>query len=146
MPYLEKLKQIKESKGMKSSQIAEISGVPLATVSRIFSGQTQSAQFDTVARIAIAMGASLDEIAGLKSADAPTPIVEQAMSNYAELLKEKDIRIEEYRKEAERAWSGAERAWRMVRHLIIAVVGLALAFLAVLLFDIANGHFGYFRY
>lgn len=139
MPYLEKLRAIKDQRGMKSSQIAEISGVPLATVSRIFSGQTQSAQFDTVARIAIAMGASLDEIAGLKSADAPTPIVEQAMSNYAELLKEKDIRIEEYRK-------GAERAWRMVRHLIIAVVGLALAFLLVLFFDIANGHFGYFRY
>ena len=139
MPYLEKLKEIRDRCGLSNSQIAIAADVSEPTVSRIFNGQTKLSQFETLARMAIVMGASLDEIAGLKSADAPAPIVEQAMSNYAELLKEKDICIEEYRK-------GAERAWRMVRHLIIAVVGLALAFLLVLFFDIANGHFGYFRY
>lgn len=139
MPYLEKLKEIRDRCGLSNSQIAIAAGVSEPTVSRFFNGQTKLSQVETLARMAIVMGASLDEIAGLKSADAPTPIVEQAMSNYAELLKEKDIRIEEYRK-------GAERAWRMVRHLVIAVVGLAIAFLLVLFFDIANGHFGYFRY
>lgn len=139
MPYLEKLLEMKEKCGLKNSQIAQIADVSKSSLTRIFSGETQLQQFDTIVRAVIAMGGSLDEMVGIKAKGEPTPIVEQAMSNYAELLKEKDIRIEEYRK-------GAERAWRMVRHLIIAVVGLALAFLAVLLFDIANGHFGYFRY
>lgn len=139
MPYLEKLKELKESSGLRGSQIAQIANISETTLSRLFSGETKLQQFDTIVRAVIAMGGSLDEMVGIKAKGEPTPIVEQAMSNYAELLKEKDIRIEEYRK-------GAERAWKMVRHLIIAVVGLALAFLAVLLFDIANGHFGYFRY
>ena len=39
-----------------------MSGVPEATIRRIFSGDTPDPRFDTIARLTTAMGGSLDEI------------------------------------------------------------------------------------
>lgn len=139
MPYLEKLKELKEASGLRSSQIAQLANISETTLSRIFSGQTQLQQFDTIVRAVIAMGGSLDEMVGIKAKGEPTPIVEQTMTNYAELLKEKDDRIEAFKAEIAHYRKQNNR-------LVMAIVALAAFFAAVLLFDIFSGHFGYFRY
>ena len=139
MPYLEKLLEMKEKCGLKNSQIAQIADVSKSSLTRIFSGETQLQQFDTIVRAVIAMGGSLDEMVGIKAKGEPTPIVEQAMTNYAELLKEKDDRIEAFK--AENAHYRKQN-----NRLVMAIVALAAFFAAVLLFDIFSGHFGYFRY
>ena len=96
MPYLEKLKAIKDEKDMSNVEIARLSGIPLATITRIFNGNTPNPTFETCARMATALGTSLDEIAGLKQPDAQPVLspIENTLNSYAELLKEKMIESE----------------------------------------------------
>lgn len=85
MPYVEKLKALKEEKKITNAEIEKLSGVPLSTVNRIFNGQTPNPTFETISHIAIALGTSLDAIAGLKQPDAP-PIaspIEKTLDSYS---------------------------------------------------------------
>ena len=141
MPYLEKLNAYKEERNLTNVEIARLSNIPLATITRIFNGSTPNPTFETVSQIAIAVGASLDEIAGLKEPDEP-PVpsrIENTLISYSELLKEKDDRINEL-KEA----IGKERKEKhMAECMFVFFVAFVLVVLAV---DILNGHFGYFQY
>ena len=141
MPYLEKLKLLKEEKDLTNVEIARLSDLPLATITRVFNGSTPNPTFETFSRIAIALGASLDEIAGLKQPDAP-PIaspIENTLNSYVELLKEKDDRIRELREEKETE--------RKDKYRITCVLVCFVAFIMVLLaFDLLNGDFGFFRH
>lgn len=141
MPYLEKLKALKENKDLTNAEIARLSNIPLATITRIFNGTTPNPTFETFTQIAIALGASLDEIAGLKEPDEP-PIpsrIEMTLDSYSELLREKDDRIEELKETINRE--------RKEKHTLEGVFVLFVAFvLVVLTIDILHGHFGYFQY
>lgn len=97
MPYVEKLKMIKQEKGLSNAVISKTGDIPLPTVIRVFNESTQNATFETMVGIARGMGISLDELVGLKQPDEqtiPSPIIE-TISSYSELLKEKDERIKE---------------------------------------------------
>lgn len=61
----EKLTELKEKSALTNQQIADLSGVPLSTVTRIFSGQTDNPSFQTISDIVNVMGGSLDEIVGV---------------------------------------------------------------------------------
>ena len=141
MEYLELLKSIKEEKHMSSGEIAKLSGIPQATISRIFSGVTPNPTFETVASIAIAMGVSLDEMTGLKNPEeAPIPSqIEKTINTYAELLNEKDQRIKDLKEEKDKM----HKEKRYFALALACVVGFVLVLLTI---DILNGHFGYFRY
>ena len=143
MPYLERLKVLKEEKKMTNADIAKLSNIPLATITRIFNGNTPNPTFETFAHIAIALGVSLDEIAGLKVPEADAPPVPApiaaTLDSYAELLKEKDDRIAELKAEKEKE--------RKEKHAVAIVLCAFLALVTVILIvDVLNGHFGYFRY
>ena len=139
MPYVEKLKMIKKDKGLSNAEIAKISDIPLATVTRVFNGQTPNPTFETISRIAIATGTSLDELTGLKQPEAP-PIaspIETTLNSYSELLKEKDDRIKELKEEREKE--------RKEKNILIGLFVGVFAFILVLLtMDLLNGNFGYF--
>lgn len=141
MPYLEQLKRLKDQSNLTNAEIARLSNVPLATITRVFNGSTPNPTFETFVHIAIALGVSLDEIAGLKQSEEPSIAapIESTLSSYAELLREKDERIKELKEEK-------EQTHREKFHLSI-VLACVMAFLLLLLtVDILNGHFGYFRY
>lgn len=140
MPYVEQLKRIKEEKNLSNTEIANLSNIPLATITRVFNGQTPNPTFETISRIAIGMGVSLDALCGLKQPDAP-PIpspIENTLNSYSELLQEKDIRIKELKEEKERE--------RKDRYRITSVLICVVCFLLILLaFDLINGQIGYFK-
>ena len=141
MPYLDKLKEIRDEKQLTNVEIAKIGDIPLATVTRVFNGQTPNPTFETISRIAIALGVSIDELIGLKPFDAP-PVpsrIETALNSYSEILKEKDNRIKELKEERD--------AERREKHRITGVlVGFVAFVLIVLAIDLLNSHFGYFTY
>ena len=141
MPYLEKLKALKEERKITNVEIARVSNIPLATITHIFNGHTPNPTFETISRIAIALGTSLDEIAGLKQNKEP-PIaspIQNTLDSYAELLKEKDGRIKELKEEKE-----YERKQKHKMTIaLFCVIGFVLLILTV---DILNGNFGYFRH
>lgn len=134
MPFVEKLKAIRDEKHITNVDLAKLADTPLATITRVFNGQTPNPTFETVSRIAIALGVSLDELTGFKSADAP-PVpsrVEVALNSYSELLMEKDSRIEDLKKDKRVLW-----------RVLIGIFGFILLLLA---YDLLNGDLGYFRH
>lgn len=141
MPYVEKLKMIKEEKDLTNAEIATISNIPLPTIIRIFNGQTPNPTFETISRIAIALGASLDEISGLKQSDEPSIAspIETTLNSYVELLRDKDDRIKELKEDKEII---RKEKYRLITMLVCIIVTLLILFGV----DIMNGHFGYFRY
>lgn len=132
MDYLTKLRERKEQSHMTNSEIAERSGIPMPTVTKILNGSTANPSVETLARIAQALGTSLDELTGTAPPDkTPDPI--------ADLLAEKDTRIATLTQAYERE--------RRERHKLMLIIGGFIAFLIfVIVFDLLNGGIGYVRY
>lgn len=133
--YLTSLK----SKGNFSwSDISELSGLPDATIRKIFSGETADPRFETVAKLVIAMGGSLDEIIG------KTKPNQEPQTNAVLALKDiYEARIDEIKKSSV---DHIESLKKDKRYLAIACIVLGL-FIAVFLFaDIMIGNIGWFRY
>lgn len=59
------LREMKEQCGLNNKELADRSGVSLPTVNRIMSGETDSPGYQTVCDLVMAMGGSLDELAGI---------------------------------------------------------------------------------
>ena len=141
MPYVEKLKMIREEKELTNSEIAELSKIPLPTITRVFNGQTPNPTFETIVGIARGMGVSLDELAGFKQPDEQpltVPIIE-TINSYSELLKEKDNRINQLLED--------KATLKKEKYGIFGVlVVFILALVILLIVDINHGHFGYFQY
>lgn len=146
--YLKLLKSIKEEKHLSSGEIAKLSGIPQATISRIFSGVTPNPTFETIANIAIAMGVSLDELTGLKSPEEP-PVpsqIEKTINTYADLLNEKEQRINE-KNETIQLLTDELKSQRKEKLRLSWLLGVCIAvILLIMIFDILNGHLGYFRF
>ena len=75
--WLDNLKELKKSKGMTLTQIADATKIPESTIKRIFAGDTTDPYVTTIHRIVIALGGSLDHIlAETNAVLAPESIVE----------------------------------------------------------------------
>ncbi len=58
----ERLRAMKDASNMTAQQIADKSGVPVATVNRVLQGLTENPGFDTVCKLVKAMGGSLNDL------------------------------------------------------------------------------------
>lgn len=159
MPYVEKLKTIREDKDLTYAEIAKLGNIPLATVTRVFNGQTLNPTFETITGIAMGMGVSLDELAGLKQPDEQplaSPIID-TINSCSELLKEKDIQINQLheekaalRKEKDIQINQLIEDKNMLRKEKYGIFGVLVVFILalviLLIVDINHGHFGYFQY
>jgi transcriptional regulator with XRE-family HTH domain len=65
------LKQLKEKRKLTNQQLSDLSGVPIGTVNRILSGQTDNPSFQAVCDMVMAMDGSLDELVGIKEENPP---------------------------------------------------------------------------
>ncbi len=86
------LKLLKERRKLTNQQVADLSGVPIGTVNRIMSGQTDNPSFQTVCDIVMAMDGSLDELAGIQKEEPkakPGPSKE-LIQLYEAMLADKD--------------------------------------------------------
>lgn len=173
MPYGEKLKSIKKERNLTNKQIHEMCDVSLPTVTRMFDEDSQGGQFETYVSFARGLGFSLDELAGLKQPDEqpiPSPIIE-TISSHAELLREKDERIQELKEQNEKLQTAfnelkikdektivmLEKEKQDIRHekrkttsalicVVLILLGLGLVLVVGLLIDLLNGDIGKFRY
>lgn len=118
----DELKSLREKRKMTNQQISEASGVPLSSVNRVFSGQTDNPGFLLIRDIVVAMKGSLDEIAGIKhhsSAD------DQIIALYERAIVNKN---------------------RWIRWLFFFSVSMVGVFVVFLLIDVFSPHIGYIRY
>ena len=93
--WLENLKELKKAKGMTSKQIAEKTNLPERTVNRIFSGDTDNPYVDTLHRIVIALGGSLDDILTDSKVVVATESLVEVKENATAVEAERDlVRVE----------------------------------------------------
>lgn len=62
MLLYEHLRAMKDASSMTAQQIADKSGVPVATVNRVLQGLTENPGFDTVYKLVKAMGGNLNDL------------------------------------------------------------------------------------
>ena len=122
------LKLLKEKRKLTNQQLSDLSGVPVGTINRILSGQTDNPSFQTVCDIVIALDGSLDELAGIrpkKDNEAEnakyTPEIEAI---YKQMIHSKD-------------------KWIFRLFVFSCVIVAFIVFL--LIFDLLNPNIGFFR-
>ena len=145
---IDKIKEAKAEKGITTADISQLSGVPLATLTRILNGKTPNPTLESIVPIAIALGLSIDELMGLKIPE-DTPVaapVVTALDSYAELLKEKDQRIKEKDKTIEMLKDINEKDRIQKQRLLWFIGCFVIGVVFVLFLDVFNGNIGFVRY
>lgn len=87
---LAKLKELKAEKKLTNQQIADLSGVPLSTVTRVFNGQTDNPNIGTIEDIVHGMGGSLDNITGIKQTEEKFSPDDNLIQLYKDIIRTKD--------------------------------------------------------
>ena len=122
------LKLLKEKRGLTNQQLADLSGVPVGTVNRILSGQTDNPSFQTICDLVLAMDGSLDELAGIEKAP-EGPEAKARTSHDLIYLYEKMI----------------EHKNRWIQRLFVLSCLLASIFIFLVIFDLMNPALGFVR-
>lgn len=123
----------KEAQKLTNQQLADASGVPVGTVSRVLSGSADDPKFQTICQLAGALQVSLDDfVAGHDSKTPQNPPTEPTPQ------QESDSLIQMLR-EVLRRQQKEKRILFLCLMLMIAFV------MAVLIIDITNPTVGWFR-
>ena len=120
------LNTLKNKGNFKFAELSKMSGVPEATIRRIFSGDTPDARFDTVARIIVAMGGSMDDaFSTKKEKDIEANVVTELKSGF-------EIRIEDLRERLDDMRERETKAGRIIKALAITVAVLVAVIIVIL--------------
>lgn len=130
MPYTEKLVEMKKASGLNTQQIADKSGVPASTITRMLNGQTDDPSFSNVAKVVLAMGGSLDELVGIKPKVVTVTEIKTVPTD--------DRLIDLY----ERAIASKNR-W--IRWLFTVLLILVAFLIGILIYDLANPDQGWYQ-
>ena len=122
---LSKLEELIEAKGWTNQKLADKSGVPLSTVTRIRNGQTDNPSIQNVIDMATALGVSVDELTGIKQVEEKFNSDDNLIELYKDIIRNqrKYIKI--------LAWS---------------LIGLLVIIVAVLFVDLLIHDIGYIRH
>lgn len=123
------LVQQKEALGYTNAIIAEMSGVPESTVTKVLNGANRNPGFETISPIARVLGVSLDELSVKETAPPDTSTltvgVSHIISSYERRLREKN---------------------RWINILAVAVAALILLLIFFLIYDITHPSLGWVQY
>lgn len=62
MSWFDRLRMLKKESGMTIQQVADLSGVPLSTLNKLFAGRTEDPKLDTIRSVVHAMGYTLNDL------------------------------------------------------------------------------------
>jgi len=127
MAISNQLKLLKERRHLTNQQLSDLSGVPIGTVNRILSGQTDNPSFQAVCDMVMAMDGSLDELVGIKE-EASTAEKKSASKEIIQLY--------------EGIIADKER-WMM--RLFTCCCILTIVLIGIVAFDLLNPHIGFFQ-
>lgn len=122
---LSKLKELKAAKGLTNQQIADLSGVPLSTVTRVFNGQTDNPNIQTLEDIVKGMGITLEDITGVKQVDEKFNPDDNLIQVYKDIIRTKD---------------------KYIKFLAGALIGVLVCLVILLFVDLLVHDIGYIRY
>ncbi|MCI9264148.1 MAG: helix-turn-helix domain-containing protein [Oscillospiraceae bacterium] len=123
------LREMKEKSGLSNKELAERSGISLPTVNRIMSGQTDIPNYQTVCDLVMAMGGSMDELAGIQRK--PAPGQETSAEGYMAVIQDKNRII------------GEKDRW--IKRLFVISLALLALLLGILIYDYLHPMIGFIR-
>lgn len=129
--------ELKNKGNFSWSDLAKMSGLPDATIRKIFSGETSDPRFETVAKLVTAMGGSMDEILGEEKEG------ETEMNAITAIREVYEARIEDLKKASAELTASLHRD-KKVLTIVACILGGFLA--ALLLCDFFIGSVGWIRY
>ena len=127
MRLFTQLKLLKDKRKLTNQQLSDLSGVPVGTINRIMSGQTDNPSFQTVCDMVIAMEGSLDELAGIK---------EEEPEEQRRIANPEIIRLYESMLDNKEKW---------IQRLFVCCCILTLVLIGIVAFDLMNPAIGFFR-
>lgn len=119
---VEYIKSEKTKRGLSNQELSNLSGVPIGTVNRVLSGQTENPSFQTICDLILAMDCSVDAGLGLRQT---APLDDRTIKLYQDIITDKN------------KWLKREFI------LLCFTIGTIVA---VLLIDILNPTVGFIRY
>ena len=137
------MKYLKTNGNFSWHDISNASGLPEATIRKIFSGETADPRFETVVRLVSAMGGSLDKINAIEQIE-KVEIPEDSQIKALVALKEVyEARINDLK-------AASEEHVRLLKNdrkiLIILSVVLGAFLIGALLLDLFMGSVGWLRF
>jgi predicted transcriptional regulator len=127
------LNTLKNTGNFTVKEIEKLSGVPVATVRKVLSGDTDDPRFDTVVRLVTAMGGSLSDIAEKK---ATKEIETNSIVTMKEMYDDRICDMKEHIKSLTRD-----------KKILAIVAGVFIVFVGgLLVLDISVGTHGWIRY
>lgn len=139
----EYLKYLKVNGGFSWHDISSASGLPEATIRKIFSGETADPRFDTVVRLVSAMGGSLDKINAIEKVEKVEITEDEQMKALIALKDVYEERIKDIKASSEENIKTLKKDKKI---LTIAVFILSVFLIGALVVDLFIGSFGWLRY
>ena len=121
---IDKLIEIKEAKGWTNQKLADESGVPLSTVTRVCNRQTDNPSIKNVEDMMNALGTSIEEVLGVKNTDQKFEPDDNLIKLYKDMIRTKD---------------------KYIKFLSITIVSIVVFLIIVLLVDLGIHDIGYVR-
>lgn len=139
----EYLKYLKTNGNFSWHDISVSSGLPEATIRKIFSGETADPRFETVVRLVSAMGGSLDKINAIEKIE-NVDISQDSQIKALTALKEL---YEDRIKDIKSASSDQINALRREKKIMFVIILILSVFLVgALVLDLFFGTVGFVRY
>lgn len=127
------LKALKSKGKFTSAELAQMSGIPETTIRKILSGETADPRFDTVAKLVLAMGGSMNDL---------VEKVEEKDMKESPVIAIKEV-YEEHIKDLKEQMESLKRD---KSYLSIAVAVLVVFLAVIVALDVAFGSHGWVRY
>ena len=127
----EYLTTLKNAGNYSWSDIANLSGIPEATVRKVFSGETADPRFETIAKLVIAMGGNMDDAIDNKKKK------EIEISSTISLKESYELRLEDTKGYI----NSLKRDKKMLAICLLSLVGVVLVFLFTDIFLVSHGWF-----
>lgn len=127
------LNALKTKGNFTYSDISNLSGIPEATIRKIFSGETADPRFDTIVKLVVSMGGSLDEaISGKKEEELETNAIISLKEIYESRIEDVKFYIDSLKND--------------IKMLSISAIVLAAFIVLLIVIDISIGSHGWIQY
>lgn len=133
------IKTLMERENVTQAKLAELTGIPQGTLSRILNGLTDCPTFANVSAIVKALHGSLDVMAGIVDEPDNKPMQASERELYEKLIADKERQLRSVNGMLEQKQQWLTRLWRALMVTIIIIGVLLVA-------DMCIGSIGFIRY
>lgn len=148
---VELIQKLMDEQGVSKEELAQKSGVPLATIKRITSGQTDNPYFDTMTALVKALGGSIDQllydgdtsaIRQKSSMNQESSYINPQITHVSNAIMAYTEKLSDYKSIYESQIADKDR-W--LKRLFIACCALVTGVIALLILDIVFPQIGWIR-